>query len=316
MNHAPGPYRAAAPARSALVGNPSDGFGGAVLTVALANWSALVEVELVDGTEDRIVAEPGLARLAHAALGRARRRGWPVPTARVSVTTDIPREVGLAGSSAVIVATLSAAARAAGVEPSTDTLPAVALQVETDDLGIPGGLQDRIAQVHRGVVLCDLAETSLRWVDGLAVGAVERFDPDRLPELGIAWLPHSGESSARPHGELRHRWHRGDPVVSDGMGNLAELARQAADALRRREVAAIGPAMSASYDIRAAMVPLHPDHVALVEALRRSGAEVNYSGSGGAVVTTVPGGDLDALRAVLAPLGASIEALRPAAALG
>ncbi|MEM9033905.1 MAG: hypothetical protein AAGD18_04870 [Actinomycetota bacterium] len=308
--------RTSAPARTALVGNPSDGYGGAVLTMAVDNWGATVELHPIEGEADRFEGAEGLQQLARAARARCRREGWPVPAASVAVTSDIPREVGLAGSSAVIVATLQATALAADIDPPDEILPALALRIETDDLGIPGGLQDRIAQVHRGVVRCELAEDDLLWLDGFEIGAVTRLTPELLPPLAIAWLPTAGESSATPHSDLRGRWDRGDATVRAGIARLADLARRAARDLSAGDVGALGPAMTASYELRAAMMPLHPSHVGLVEAARGTGAHVNYSGSGGAVVTTVPTGGLDQLVAAVAPVGASVELIRTAGPVG
>ena len=45
MRYAKGVARAKVPARTALVGNPSDGFGGATIAFALAELEAVVQAE-------------------------------------------------------------------------------------------------------------------------------------------------------------------------------------------------------------------------------------------------------------------------------
>src|SRR5215211_4269085 len=90
-------------ARAALAGNPSDGFGGATLAVAVRDFGARAEAREARG----LTVEPPNA-LAHAAAARLGGE------ARVRWGCDVPREVGLAGSSAIVVAVLRAMAELRG----------------------------------------------------------------------------------------------------------------------------------------------------------------------------------------------------------
>src|SRR5262245_16245438 len=116
-------------ARAGLLGNPSDLYGGRVLAVALANFRAEVAIEpasefaIVPGASDRLGyadAREAVAaldaygcddgvRLLRAALRKtAELRGGLADLAagdprlrfRLSYATDVPRQVGLSGSSA------------------------------------------------------------------------------------------------------------------------------------------------------------------------------------------------------------------------
>ena len=84
-----------------------------------------------------------------------RRCGQALHDGNFSIRYDsnIPRAVGLAGSSAIIVATLRCLIEFYGVEISRQALPSLALSVETDELGIAAGLQDRVTQVYEGLGL-------------------------------------------------------------------------------------------------------------------------------------------------------------------
>ena len=102
---------ASAPARTGLVGHPSDGYGGAVVGLALPAFCATVKLR---ETDDAWPAG-GLGSLLDAAVKIHAR--WAVRVGvelsgtaprGATVTTEIPREVGLSGSSAVIVAALRA----------------------------------------------------------------------------------------------------------------------------------------------------------------------------------------------------------------
>ena len=68
------------------------------------------------------------------------------------------------------------------------------------------------------------------------------------------------------------------------MSRLDEAARSAADAIDRGDAAALAVSIDESYDLRAALGPLDPRHVALVRAARDLGLCANYAGSGGAIV--------------------------------
>src|SRR3954449_10216168 len=128
MAHATG----SAHARAALAGNPSDGFGGATLAVTVRDFGARAEVR--EAPELRVEPPSALARAAAARLGGDVEVRW---------SCGVPREVGLAGSSAIVVAVLRAVAALRGRPLAPPDLAALALAVETEDLGIAAGPQER-----------------------------------------------------------------------------------------------------------------------------------------------------------------------------
>src|SRR5437660_886870 len=130
-----------APARAALAGNPSDGYGGAVLALALPGFGATARASPATETTVTPPSEP-----VAATVRRLARRHPRAPAAAVTWQTSIPRGVGLGGSSAIVIATLRAlGGLQEAVMPDAD-LAEVALAVETEELGIAAGLQDRVAQ--------------------------------------------------------------------------------------------------------------------------------------------------------------------------
>jgi glucuronokinase len=275
---------ATAPARAALLGNPSDGYGGAVVAFAFRDFEARVErAELVD-------CHPDALPLLRAAAGRAGADGAPL-----RMRTTIPREVGLGGSSAIVLAAL----RALGVDAPPDELARLALAVEVEDLGIAAGLQDRLVQVHGGVLLMDFADDT-----------VERLDPGLLPPLYVAWREDAGAASGRFHGGLRARFARGERAVVAAMAELGEVARAGADALRAGDHAQLARLVDRTFDLRASIAELDPRHVRMVQAARAAGASANYAGSGGAIAGTLADrAAFDTLRDALRAEGC--EAIRP-----
>jgi len=266
----------AAPARAALAGNPSDGYGGAVLAVCLPALAARVRVAPAPAWR---VDPPDAAPLVRAAAARyARALGADAAAPlRAQVRTSIPREVGLAGSSAIVVATLRALGELWGAPVPPEDLARVALAAETEELGIAAGLQDRVAQVHGGLVLMDFARDA-------AQPEVEELDPGLLPDLLVAWHPGAAAPSGRTHAGLRERALADPRGVAEGMGRLAGCARAARDALVARDASAFAAAMDLSFDARARLVPHAPAHLAMIAAVREAGGAANSTGSGGAVV--------------------------------
>lgn len=298
--------RADVPARAGLVGNPSDGFGGAAVSVTVGNFAARVvvyewpELEILPAQEDRCRFpslddfltdlhahgyEGGL-RLVKAAVKRfaehCRAVGVEVePAFAIRYESSIPRQVGLAGSSAIVTATLRALCDYHGVTIADHELPALALSVETDELGIAAGLQDRVVQAYGGLVFMDFAPTALG--DG-ARPLYEPLDPWLLPDLYVAYLPAAAESSTVVHTELRRRFEAGEPAVTDAMERLAALAREARERLVARDHEGLARLMDAGFDVRRSVCELDSRHVRMVEVARGAGASATFAGSGGAIV--------------------------------
>jgi glucuronokinase len=306
------PARASAPARAALAGNPSDGYGGRTLALALPQLEARVELVPAAGLElGRASSEPvrlaGLADLDRALkagrepallaavlrrLGRVRR--LPEEGFALRVGSSVPPEVGLAASSAIVVAALRVLCQAFEIELTPDDLAAAALEAETEELGIAAGPQDRVVQAHGGLVMMDFAPPSG------APWSVELLDPALLPPLFVAWRRDAAAHSGEYHAELRRRHAGGDASIHVCMRHLAQLASDARDALLADDHEAFARCMDGSFDERRSMGPLVPAHERMVEVARALGASANYAGSGGAIVGTLPPGGFDKLRQAFA----------------
>lgn len=83
----------------------------------------------------------------------------PQVTFALSYETCIPRQSGLSGSSALVLAALQCLAEIHGVDDrglSPHDLPFLALEAE-QDLGITAGLQDRIIQTYGGCLYMEFS---------------------------------------------------------------------------------------------------------------------------------------------------------------
>jgi glucuronokinase len=327
-----GVARVSVPARSALVGNPSDGFGGATIAFTLDELEATVQAEPALGVELQAEGERlefgTIAELGRAAAGGSaypgggalallmaatkryaqRTEGLDDRGVRLSVVgSTIPPAVGLAGSSAIVIAVLRALGELFGDEIPDDDLPTFALECETEELGIPAGLQDRVVQTYGGLVFMDFNPELPGW------GRHEPLDPELLPPLFVAWLTGDETDSGEIHRSAHQRFEAGDESVSATMGEIAGLAKRALTPLTLRDSAGLGVLLDENFDLRRRIYDLDPRHVELIETARRLGAPANYTGSGGAIVGLFRDEDhLAELRLALEALGCELLVRRAA----
>lgn len=297
-------------ARAGLIGNPSDGYHGRTLSVTVRDfWAEVVlyeweDLEIILSQEDRsrfgsihelqhevkLHGYYGGARLVKATIKRfveyCNQKGFSLHDRNFSIRygSNIPRAVGLAGSSAIIVATLRALQQFYAVEIPVDVQPSIALAVETQDLGIAGGLQDRVVQVMEGLVYMDFAKERSRTIDGYECGIYERMPLGLLPPVYVAYSLEAGEPTEVTHGPLRARYLAGDPQVRAAMVRFAELAKSGYEALRAGDCDKFATLMNANFDTRRSICDLSPTHLRMIEVAREAGASAKFAGSGGAIV--------------------------------
>jgi glucuronokinase len=219
---------------------------------------------------------------------------------RLALTSDIPRQAGLAGSSAIVIASLRALARYLGVTLDAPTLASLALAAETEVLGITAGPMDRVVQAYEGLLFMDFRPGASH----------ASLDPELLPPLFVAWDPAPGEDSGAIHDRVRPRWERGEPLVVSAVEELAALADAGAEALRHRDVAQLRRLVERSVVVRASVWMLAPHDREMIDIARRVGVPAKLCGSGGAIVGVLEDADeFPALEA--AYRNAGYRALRP-----
>lgn len=263
------------PARAALAGNPSDGYGGAVLAVPIRELGAIASIE--EAADFSVRADGDLARVLQATADEFATVAGPIWGGTLSATTTVPRSVGLAGSSALIIAALRALAASNGHDWDPIELARTALHIERKRLGVEAGLQDRLVQA--------VAEPVAMEFDPIGYCVVTC--PVELP-LFVAWSAEGAETSDTLHRSLRRRFDAGDMHVRTSMEGLAEEARSGAAAMRRGDLRRLAAAINRTFEIRALMVDIDATTLALADVGRRTGAAMNSAGSGGSVVGLVP----------------------------
>ncbi len=229
----------------------------------------------------------GGLRLIKAAIKRfcdyCDQRSIRLPQRNFSIEyhTDIPVRVGLAGSSAIVTATMKALMSFYGIDVDKPLLPNLVLSVELDELGIGAGLQDRVIQTYEGAVFMDF---NREWFQQRGFGEYEPLDPRKLPPLFAAVRPLLAEGTEVPHNDLRGRFNRGEEKVLKAIDEFAGYAQQARDLIVAGRGHEIGPLMDANFDLRNRIMQISEGNRQLVETGRKLGASVKFAGSGGAII--------------------------------
>ncbi len=314
-------------ARAGLVGNPSDGYFGKTLSFAFRNFAATVTMyetpelgfvpaEVDDarfGSIDELLDEIHLfgyyggIRLLKATtkvfMLYCREQGIALPRRNFTVryTSDIPRLVGLSGSSAICTAMLKALQLFYEVEVPLEMAPTLCLRAEREELGIQCGLQDRVIQIYEGLVFMDFDRAL---VESRGYGVYRRLDAARLPPLYVAFDPQRAEVSGVYHQKLRVLFEEKAPDIVAAMSEFADLAQQANDALLAGRPERLPALINANFDLRDRIFNVTAANRAMVMTARKSGCSAKFAGSGGAIVGTYDDdAQFERLAAALAAIG-------------
>ena len=163
-----------------------------------------------------------------------RRHGVVLPRQNFSLRfeSDIPRQVGLGGSSAIVVAVLPGFDAILPGQYSKAGFAQPALLAETREMGIEAGLQDRVCQVYEGLVFMDFERTYMR---SHGHAQYEPMDARLLPPLYLAYESAVNQTSDIYHSRLRRRWEKGDVEVKEAIRIFAELAEEGKQSLLNRD---------------------------------------------------------------------------------
>lgn len=301
-------------ARIGLVGNPSDGFYGKTLSCAIRNFWA--EVTLWESPTLQIIPHKEFDSMEFSNLGElyeiATHDGYyggirllyasckkfyeyclehnvelSDSKFTISYDTNIPRQVGLGGSSAIIGAVIKALMKFHNIDYSIipkPMLPNFLLSIEKDELLIKAGLQDRVVKVYGGTVFMDFSEELMKT---RGHGNYEQIDSKLLPNLFVAYTRHSSGVSGQFHNPIHFRFEQGDQQVIDAMRTFADYAQQAREALINRDYKTFGELMDKNFDLRRSLygdTAIGADNLKMIELARSHGFPAKFCGSGGAIV--------------------------------
>jgi glucuronokinase len=320
-------------ARAGLLGNPSDGYNGKTIAISVRNfWSEVVlyewdEIEIVLAQNDRarfrsiqdlandveLHGYYGGIRLIKATIKRfvayCQAQGLTLHKRNFSVRyeTNIPRQVGLAGSSSIIIATLRCLLDYYDVDMPLEIQPSFALSVEVEELGIAAGLQDRVIQCYENIIYMDFDKNQEKRINDLLCYTYEPLSLPEMPPLYVAIHTALSEPTETFHNNLRGRFDHGETGVVNAMQHFAMLAAQGREALVQGDYVRLGALINENFDTRSSICRLPEWQSNMIKTARRCGASAKFAGSGGAIIGTYDGDAmLGQLKAEMAAIGSQV----------
>ncbi len=274
--------------RVGLLGNPSDIYGGKCISFTF-DKSAKVKIEksrdlLIKGYDivERDLDYNGTHKLVKATIKKLNLENRNFS---LSYDSDIPVGSGLAGSSAIIIASIRAFNKFFGLELDKYEIAELALRVETEELNISAGFQDRYAISFEGVNYMDFfGKEYMRKND--KYGLIEKLDVSEIPYfLSLGVKP---KSSAIVHNLLRERFLSGGleaQTIKSYMDRIADLTIEGKNYLLRGDWDNLGKLMNKNTDLREE-VSTHSnmDKKMINRAKELGSLGAKLAGSGGAVV--------------------------------
>ena len=294
-------------ARAGLLGNPSDGYFGKTISIIIRNFGAIVslyespelviEEQEIDRNEFRniyhladsvnLTGYYGGTRLVKAAIKKFYEycENDRIKLSNKSFTiryqSSIPRQVGLAGSSAIITATMKGLMRFFNVKIPSPVLPSLILSAEVDELGINAGLQDRVIQVYEGCVYMDFNKP---YLEKHKYGKYERIDPNHLPKLYLAYKTQLGKVSGKVLDSIKERYESGDEFVHGTLSEIAEIAERGKESIIKHNYDELFELTNRNFDLRSKIMSISESNLEMVRVARGCGASAKFSGSGGAII--------------------------------
>ena len=300
---------ATAPGRAGIIGNPSDIYGGTVVSctvprrarvtvepAAQRRWGVCGEAGVLEGP-DWTCADPDrpLLDLPKAVWRYLTRDNFPwrdriIPDATFSLVavTDVPMYSGFAGSTALVAAVMGAMLGWFGIELGPHELAEQVRAAEFDEMAVTCGFQDSYMTVFGGLNCVDCRDKALPRPDGERPYAALEPLAHLVPDLPFV-LANTGEdhNSGEVHSGPRRRYEAGEEEVVAGFHRVGELGRLGKKALLRGDWVGLGRLMNENHEITRRLKGSGEANEALIAAALRAGAlgaKLSGAGRGGTII--------------------------------
>jgi galactokinase/mevalonate kinase-like predicted kinase len=307
-----------APGRAGIIGNPTDMYGGSVLSCSVglrARVTVTPAPDLVletNGQEYHITGRGDLRpRRDHFDVARAILDYLHLPplACRVQYESEIPLRSGLAGSTALGVALLQALLAWQGERQNLYRLAERARYVELNYLKVVCGYQDAYMCTFGGLNYMDFrGKQFYRQEEAELFATVEPLAAyvTQLPlVLGFTGVQHASSAVHKP---LRERWLDGEAGVVEGYNRITELARMGKKALILGDWPLMGRLMNENHAIQRDLGGSGESNERLIAAALKAGApgaKLAGAGDGGTIIALWPWPDSTPLEKALQRAGAS-----------
>ena len=296
--------------RAAVVGNPSDGYNGKTIAFVFSNFEANVYLEASDQLEISSDHAPSISFKNTEELDKyIDSNGYDDPklqshklvaasircyynnhditeskinsTFKITYNSTIPISVGLAGSSAIITATLRSILEFNNLSIDKIALANQILAVEKEELNIEAGLQDRIAQAYEQPMFMDFDKLIM---DKKGHGEYNPIDGLEHIQFYLAYPTNLSESSNQVHSDLRERFDSGDLQLKLAMEAFGGLTNSFKEALKNKMIEELNTIINRNYDLRKSIMKINPAFDLMIRLARNIGVSAKFTGSGGAFI--------------------------------
>jgi len=307
-----------APGRAGIIGNPTDMYGGAVISCSVgmrARVTVMPSTHLVletGGEECEIAGRDDLRPrrdrfdVARAVLDYLR---LPPLACRVHYESEIPLRSGLSGSTALVVALLQALQAWQGEYPGHYQLAERARYIELNYLKVVCGYQDAYMCTFGGLNYMDFrGKQFYREAEAELFATIEplaAYVPELPFVLGFTGVQHA---SGAVHKPIRERWLEGEATVVEGYRRITEIARMGKKAFILGNWPLLGQLMNENHAIQRDLGGSGESNERLITAALEAGAlgaKLAGAGHGGTIIALWPWEDSARLEQALKEAGAS-----------
>lgn len=328
MNSKPQRVVCSAAGRAGIIGNPTDMYGGAVISCSVGmrvRVTVTPSPDLILQTCEREYTITGRNDLrpqndvfdvARVVLDYLH---LPPLACRIHYQTDIPMRSGMAGSTALVTSILHAILTWQGQAINTYSLAERVRYIELNYLKVVCGYQDAYMSAFGGLNYMDFrGKQFYREAEAELFATVEQLG-NYVPALPF-WLGFTGvqHASGAVHKPLRERWLEGEKQVVDGYKRITEIARIGKKALLTADWPLLGRLMNENHAIQRDLGGSGESNERLIAAALEAGAlgaKLAGAGDGGTIIALWPWPDSAPLEEALRRAGAA-EIYRPQVAPG
>lgn len=291
--------KCSAPGRCGIIGNPTDMYGGSVISCSTSERAHCTISDAdkltiyVSGYQSEVKCTEDLALdqskldLPRVVLQYFNLTPETFPC-RISADTDVPEQAGLAGSTALMVAIVGAVMTKLKIDTDPYLVAETAKRIEYKNMGIICGYQDQYMASFGGLNYMDFAgKEMMEQAEDEPYATVEPLGhiASELPIL----LAHTGvvRNSGTVHRSLRDRWSEGDRAVLDGLSSITSLARLGKKAIINGDWHTLAELMNENHSIIRNLGGSGPSNETLISAALQHGAlgaKLAGAGKGGTII--------------------------------
>jgi len=295
--------------RAAVIGNPSDGYFGKTIAFVFSNFIAKVQLyqtplleikpQRVDETTYSNMEElvnnvnfagyyggmrliKGIVKVFYEYC-KANNIKLTSKNFTLTYNSDIPLRLGLAGSSAILTASLKALCLFYEIYIEPAVFANLVLSVETKELGISAGLQDRVAQAYEKPVFMNFDKKIMK---KQGYGEYQVLENVHFPNFYIAFRKNLSEGTETVHNNLKARFEIKEAKVLQAMKRWAQITEEFKVALEKGDTQQMHDLINENFDLRRKLIPISSGNIEMVELARSTGASAKFTGSGGAIIGT------------------------------